>query len=116
MMGISRATVDREWRITSFNKAAQRITGFKAEEALGKIAFKPPHLLICDMFLPDIPGAELIAKLRDEMSYKSPIIAVSSRSDEATEKAAEYWLRQLASQQGDEPREQASIGSENSQS
>lgn len=29
-------TVDNEWRLTSFNKAAERITGWKEEEVLGK--------------------------------------------------------------------------------
>jgi PAS domain S-box-containing protein len=29
-------TVDAEWRITSFNRAAERITGFRREEAIGK--------------------------------------------------------------------------------
>ena len=32
-------TIDREWRITSFNKAAERITGFAAREAVGKHCF-----------------------------------------------------------------------------
>ena len=29
-------TVDKEWKITSFNKSAERITGIKKEEAIGK--------------------------------------------------------------------------------
>ncbi len=29
-------TVDKDWRITSFNKAAERITGHKAKDAIGK--------------------------------------------------------------------------------
>ena len=29
-------TVDSEWRITSFNKAAERITGIKKEVAIGR--------------------------------------------------------------------------------
>jgi len=29
-------TVDKEWRITSFNKSAERITGFSQEEAIGQ--------------------------------------------------------------------------------
>ena len=28
-------TVDREWKITSFNRAAERITGVKRQEAVG---------------------------------------------------------------------------------
>ena len=30
-------TVDTEWRITTFNRAAERITGIHREEALGQI-------------------------------------------------------------------------------
>jgi PAS domain S-box-containing protein len=29
-------TVDRDWRITSFNNAAERITGVPAEQARGR--------------------------------------------------------------------------------
>ena len=29
-------TIDRQWRITSFNEAAEELTGYKAEEAIGK--------------------------------------------------------------------------------
>ena len=29
-------TVDKEWRITSFNKAAEQITGISKNEAIGK--------------------------------------------------------------------------------
>ena len=28
-------TIDREWRITSFNAAAERITGVEREDAIG---------------------------------------------------------------------------------
>ena len=30
-------TVDREWRVTSFNRAAEEITGIPREEALGRL-------------------------------------------------------------------------------
>ena len=33
-------TVDRRWRITSFNKAAERITGFSREEAIGQFCYE----------------------------------------------------------------------------
>jgi PAS domain S-box-containing protein len=40
-------TVDQDCIITSFNKAAQRITGFKAEEALGKHCFEIFRTEVC---------------------------------------------------------------------
>jgi PAS domain S-box-containing protein len=35
-MGSGLFTIDKEWRITSFNNAAERITGYKEKEVLGK--------------------------------------------------------------------------------
>jgi PAS domain S-box-containing protein len=40
-------TVDHECRITSFNKAAERITGFAREEAIGQFCFDVFHSDIC---------------------------------------------------------------------
>ena len=40
-------TVDRDWLITSFNKAAERITGVPAEEALGSRCAEVFHADIC---------------------------------------------------------------------
>jgi PAS domain S-box-containing protein len=41
-------TVDREWHITSFNRAAERITGIPAERALGKRCAEVFHANICE--------------------------------------------------------------------
>lgn len=41
-------TVDQQWRITSFNKAAERITGIKASEAIGKKCCDVFHADICE--------------------------------------------------------------------
>ena len=41
-------TVDNDWRITSFNPAAERITGVPAEEALGKRCSDVLHANICE--------------------------------------------------------------------
>jgi len=43
-------TVDREWRITSFNRAAERITGVHRGEAIGARC--------CDVFRASICGSE----------------------------------------------------------
>lgn len=41
-------TVDQQWRITSFNKAAERITGVPASEAIGKRCRDVFHADICE--------------------------------------------------------------------
>ncbi|MCX7014956.1 MAG: sigma 54-interacting transcriptional regulator [Candidatus Sumerlaeota bacterium] len=41
-------TVDRQWRITSFNRAAERVTGVPAAEAVGKRCFEVFHADICE--------------------------------------------------------------------
>ena len=40
-------TVDKNWRITSFNRAAERITGWSSEEAMGKSCSDIFHSSIC---------------------------------------------------------------------
>jgi PAS domain S-box-containing protein len=41
-------TVDRDWRITSFNRAAERITGVPAARAIGKRCSEVFHANICE--------------------------------------------------------------------
>ncbi|MBW1701220.1 MAG: sigma 54-interacting transcriptional regulator [Deltaproteobacteria bacterium] len=41
-------TVDSEWRITSFNRAAERITGIKKEEAIGRHCWNVFRASICE--------------------------------------------------------------------
>lgn len=41
-------TVDRDWRITSFNKAAERITGVAVDDAIGKRCSDVFHADICE--------------------------------------------------------------------
>jgi PAS domain S-box-containing protein len=41
-------TVDREWRITSFNRAAEKITGIRRKEALGKACHEVFRASICE--------------------------------------------------------------------
>jgi PAS domain S-box-containing protein len=40
-------TIDRDWRITSFNRAAERITGVSRRKALGQKCFDVFHANIC---------------------------------------------------------------------
>ena len=41
-------TVDQNWRITSFNRAAERITGVSAKEAMGKRCSEVFHADLCE--------------------------------------------------------------------
>ena len=41
-------TVDRNWRITSFNRAAERITGIPREEAIGRRCCEVFHASVCE--------------------------------------------------------------------
>ncbi len=45
-------TVDRDWRISSFNRAAERITGIRAERALGKRCSEVFHSDLCERACP----------------------------------------------------------------
>ena len=40
-------TIDRDWRVTSFNRAAERITGLSREKAIGQKCFDVFHASIC---------------------------------------------------------------------
>ncbi len=57
-------TVDRRWRITSFNRAAERITGVKREQALGQ------HC--CEVFRASI--CESACALRETLNTGRPIV------------------------------------------
>ena len=41
-------TVDRNWRITSFNRAAEQITGIRKEEAVGRFCWEVFKASICE--------------------------------------------------------------------
>ncbi len=57
-------TVDTQWRITSFNQAAERITGFSRKQAFGK--------LCCDIFRTEI--CESNCALRQTLETGTPVI------------------------------------------
>ncbi len=62
-------TIDMEKRITSFNRAAEVITGFTREEAVGRFCF--------DVFRADICAR--YCALKKTLSGKEPQIDVSAR-------------------------------------
>jgi PAS domain S-box-containing protein len=41
-------TVDRDWRVTSFNRAAEEITGVPRDEAIGRLCREVLHANICE--------------------------------------------------------------------
>ncbi len=45
-------TVDTDWRITSFNRAAERITGVPVERAIGKRCSEVFHSDLCEHACP----------------------------------------------------------------
>ncbi|MBM4093703.1 MAG: PAS domain-containing protein, partial [Planctomycetes bacterium] len=57
-------TVDREWRITSFNQAAERITGVDRAEAIGRPC--------CDVFRASI--CEVSCALRQTLTTGRPVV------------------------------------------
>ncbi|MGD8984027.1 MAG: sigma 54-interacting transcriptional regulator [Desulfobacteraceae bacterium] len=57
-------TVDSDWKISSFNRAAERITGIRKEEALGQHCWEVLKASIC----------EKICSLRQTMETGSPIV------------------------------------------
>lgn len=57
-------TVDRQWRITSFNRAAERITGVSRQDALGRPC--------CEVFRADI--CETACALRQTLTTGRPIV------------------------------------------
>ena len=56
-------TVDAEWRITSFNRAAERITGVLRKDALGRRC--------CDIFRASI--CERACALKQTLATKRPV-------------------------------------------
>lgn len=57
-------TVDREWRITSFNRAAEEITGILKEEAIGQRCCDVFHASIC----------ETSCALKETFETKRPVV------------------------------------------
>ena len=79
--------VDDELQIRRFLRAGLELDGFVVQEAetggdaLRWATLKPPELVILDLGLPDMDGAEVLERLRAWSSV--PIIVLSVRSNEA---------------------------------
>ncbi|WP_267929106.1 sigma 54-interacting transcriptional regulator [Desulfolithobacter dissulfuricans] len=73
-------TVDKNWRITSFNPAAEAITGWSAEDALGKSCSEVFHSSICgkncaiaESLYSGTPVANRSITIRNKSGEKVPI-------------------------------------------
>jgi PAS domain S-box-containing protein len=97
-------TVDEDCIITSFNKAAQRITGFSAEEALGKHCFEIFRTEIChkrcalrDTLAEHVPATEARVSILTHDGREVPISVSTTllRNDEGTIVGAVEFFRDL---------------------
>ena len=70
-------TVDQEWRITSFNRAAERITGVPASEAIGKRCSEVFHADICEQ---KCALRQTMETGRELIDYPAKILSVRGRS------------------------------------
>jgi PAS domain S-box-containing protein len=70
-------TVDRHWRLTSFNRAAERITGLPAEEVLGKRCSEVLHADLCER---ECPLKESLETGRDVIDRPARITTRRARS------------------------------------
>jgi PAS domain S-box-containing protein len=61
-------TVDHEWRITSFNRAAEQITGVRKQDAIGRVC--------SDVFRANICEAECV--LRRTVSSGEPVVSATA--------------------------------------
>ncbi|MFW5951037.1 MAG: sigma-54 interaction domain-containing protein [Gemmatimonadota bacterium] len=70
-------TVDRDWRITSFNQAAERITGLPAERVLGRRCTEVLHSDLCER---DCPIRESLETGQEVVDRAARITTQRSRS------------------------------------
>jgi PAS domain S-box-containing protein len=98
-------TVDRSWRITSFNRAAERITGVSAERAVGKRCSEVFHSDLCERGCPIRETLETEQEVIDRPARiltkrgRSVPISVSSavlRAEDGTQLGAVETFRDLS--------------------
>jgi PAS domain S-box-containing protein len=73
-------TVDREWRITCFNRAAEEITGYRRSEVLGRFCYEVFRSDLCQDTCPiqrtlesGTPVSELVFHITDSQDQKVPV-------------------------------------------
>ena len=75
--------LDAEGRITIFNPACERVSGYRAEEAIGR------HML--DFLIPDSIKTELIELFEDFQSGRAPDFSVNSWLTKSGEERTISW-------------------------
>jgi len=83
-------TIDKNRRITSFNRAAERITGFSCSEAIGKECYEIFHANICESGCPLEEtlktGEEVIDRPLNIMNKEGRTVPISVRTSSLTDK------------------------------
>ena len=76
-------TIDQDWRITSFNHAAERITGISRKEGIGRLCSEVFHADICEnkcalrqTFETGKPVVNATAHIINNMGFTVPISMV----------------------------------------
>jgi two-component system chemotaxis response regulator CheY len=81
---VFRKVVIKELVALGLEDSVEASNGRSALAILDNSAEKPFGLLICDIHMPEMGGAELIAVIRADSRFKGlPILVVSSESDKA---------------------------------
>ena len=71
----------RALRINLSVRGYEVITAATGSRALAAAAEHPPHVVILDLGMPDLPGIDVLAGLRGWMT--APVIVLSARTDSA---------------------------------
>jgi PAS domain S-box-containing protein len=83
-------TIDKNRRITSFNRAAERITGFSSSEAIGKECFEIFHANMCESACPLEEtlktGEEVIDRPLNIVNKEGRSVPISVRTSSLTDK------------------------------
>jgi DNA-binding response OmpR family regulator len=85
--------------ILNWEGFSSQIAG-SGEEALASVAAEPPDLVLLDLGLPGLSGAEVIDQMKGNLATKNiPVIVISGRGDDVTRRrvlqagAADFILK-----------------------
>jgi PAS domain S-box-containing protein len=78
-------TIDKDWRITSFSRRAEELTGFEGDEAIGKFCHEVIGYKLCKQ---DCPALHCLQTDAEEAERVTRILAAGGRPMAVTEVAA----------------------------